>query len=892
MSAATDTVHGGVVHRAVTRPAIPLSFWIAGAMWLGVCVAEGALWRGRIDPARPVFWLVVGVAMLAAATCALRTQGWCRVTALILAGFILGGVLGSLYWADVRVAGTRLEASKWGEWSGRVMDDARPAGERWVVTIALDAGEGASRSQVEVVWPSGEDVPDAGRSVTFATRFAVPDRSDPWARSMWRSGTAAQGRAVRGEIGSWSGSVTGRLGPVRVWCRERLAVIGGDGGALLEGVLIGSRDRLRGTAAEEAFRLSGVAHLLAVSGTHLAVLAAIVWLLARRAHLPLPAQVGCVLMLAVAYLGISGCRASTLRAFVMLAAAGGAMVSGRRGDPLSAIPIACMGMFAISPAAAFDFGFALSVSAVVGLVLLGTLATAWARTSLPRPLSKLAPALAASVVAQVVTMPLTVPAFNTVPLVGPVTNLVAVPLVTLCMAVGLAGLGAGLLVESLGMWILTAAGMGMSAVARYSAWCAAVPGSVIFATGSTAVWSAVVVTAMVATWVWWPQPRSGSRARIASFVGAATLVIVVVMPGSRSPSIMVLDVGQGDAILVRSGGCAVLVDAGPSDAALASALARQSLRRLDALVLTHAHDDHTGGVSGLLGVMRPSVSYIAGTFDGGAGMASEQMDLVALYDRTVPVEVLEAGDVITCGDWKLSVLWPPVGHKAPDENAGSIVLLAETATCRVLLTGDAEADVLHEIMQERSGLQVDVLKVGHHGSADSVTVEQLRTMAVRSAIISVGTGNTHGHPDPDTLATLQEGLLAPIRTDLSGDVEIRVTKTGFELITHGGADVACERITSDPAISSEDHVQADRPQERLPDLWQGGSPAAGCCRTAQRESLGGRGSGLQPLQVRWGEGGCQRDCGGVQHDAIHVRAPPCDRLADRQDANFGPGRIG
>jgi competence protein ComEC len=235
----------------------------------------------------------------------------------------------------------------------------------------------------------------------------------------------------------------------------------------------------------------------------------------------------------------------------------------------------------------------------------------------------------------------------------------------------------------------------------------------------------------------------------------------------------VLDVGQGDAILLEPAGApAVLVDGGPPGDGLAGKLADVGVDALGAAVITHDQSDHAAGVEELLGRF-PVARLLYARLRRGA-----LTDARAAGVATVRVA---AGREVRSGQLRLDVLWPPPELLAQplsgtDPNQLALVILARWRGFRMLLTADAEG----ESVPLDPG-PVDVLKVAHHGSDDAGLGALLDRTRPRLAVISVGSGNPYGHPTAATLATLAAHGVRTLRTDLDGDVSIDVRRGSYSI---------------------------------------------------------------------------------------------------------------
>ena len=299
-----------------------------------------------------------------------------------------------------------------------------------------------------------------------------------------------------------------------------------------------------------------------------------------------------------------------------------------------------------------------------------------------------------------------------------------------------------------------------------------------------AVYGALLSAAGIATR--WGRTRAALRPRAArwpALVAIAALALGLAGPallggtGSSAPEVRlrvrVLDVGQGDAILLQPRRAdPVLVDAGPPGSDVPGRLRELGVERLAALVVTHADSDHAGGVEDVLARVEVETLAI------GARAPAIVRAAVAAGTRVARVA---AGSAIESGRLRLEVLWPArplLDEPRPDEpNAASVVVKAEWGRFDLLLPGDGEAEAV-----PLDPGPVDVLKVAHHGSEDAGLDALLERTAPRLALISVGAGNPYGHPTRGTLETLADHGVAVLRTDTSGEVSIGVTAGAWSVL--------------------------------------------------------------------------------------------------------------
>lgn len=809
------------------RPCVPPAAWFACAMWLGCALGEEVSWR--LYAANSVWWLGASAAVVIAlgTVIACRHRGPRAVIALGLAGLIAGcgasgmqGVQWHAQSATTADCGAR-------SWTGRVEADPMPGRFGSTVRVRVRGGP-LDGARVRVNWPSEVPVPDLGRTVRFSAVLSPPPAGEVWSRRVARTGACATGSAWSAEVGGWGDGPSAPLFRWRATVLERMHGIPGPGGDLLEGIVLGDRRRLIDTPADEDFRVLGLTHLVAVSGSHLALACGAVAIVGGMLGVRRRPLLVAMLLAGAAYAAVTGMAYSALRSLMMLGVAAVGQLSGRRGDGLGSLSAGTVAVLVVEPWSVHDIGFQLSVLAVGSLLLFGGLATAWAEAGVCRALRPLAGPVSLTFVAQAVTVPVIASCFGMVSLLAPVANGYAGPLVSLALWTGLSGAVVVQMVPWLGMLLLRFTAAVLEGTAWISGLMAQTPGAAI-AVGSSTLMVLGPVVAAVVVWVWWPVPGDARSARA---VVAAVIGLSVAMAfgpvQARSAALTVLDVGQGDAILVRDGGRTMLVDTGADDVSLRRALARHGIRRIDALVFTHAHDDHTGGAAGLA-----QVAEI-----GWTGFPAVDAVSFGWVDGPRP---LKTGDHWRLGGITVTVLWPPgqVAGEPLDTNDTSVVLHVACGGFDAVLGGDAEKDALTGAAEGVGLPHVEVLKVPHHGSDNGLTREALDDMAPRDALISVGAGNDFGHPCESTLEMLDGAGCRVWRTDEQGDITVRIGREGYSIRSarRGSRTSLRERMDA-PRRVLGDAPHADLtpeamhgsqrtrgPQAGLPHL-RGGRPAA------------------------------------------------------------------
>ncbi len=288
------------------------------------------------------------------------------------------------------------------------------------------------------------------------------------------------------------------------------------------------------------------------------------------------------------------------------------------------------------------------------------------------------------------------------------------------------------------------------------------------------------------------QARSGLSRMAVTAAVLALLVLAVLLgwqlwqtygPGRAIDGqleVHMIDVGQGDSILVRCGKETMLVDAGLKDAGddVSAYLQKQGIRKLDRLVITHDHNDHRGG---LQKVLRDIDTRMLMLYDGGDGESGYLLAGQLAGSSSCDIAFLEKGQQFPLGEATVTVVFPRAGYQTDDLNDASLVLLVECAGKRVLLTGDSTAAA--ELLYYEDLPRIDVLKVAHHGSGGSNSTEMLRQIKPNIALISCGANNEYGHPHKRVLRDLQDVGAAVYRTDRQGDLLVTLQDGRFTVKT-------------------------------------------------------------------------------------------------------------
>jgi competence protein ComEC len=723
----------------------------------------------------PLIALVAALVSCTAAAISLRRGDsnaafWLLVAALAAAGW---------GWGSARLSTTTPPAVATQSMVGVVDVDTQPQqtarGLRVRVrVVALAAGQVPIGSRLLADLPPRAPRMRLGMRLRVTGRLvpAATARSPDWWRAYLERSTIAGRLDLHSVhvIGA-RGGLPGLRDRVRNAATEAVGSgLSGERRAVVRGMALGGGAGLS-EATAQSLRDAGVWHLLAVSGQNVAMVGiAIMALLGALGCAKRPATV-IALMALVAYCLVCDGGASVVRAGIM---GGLGIVAELRSRDRQRWYLLLVGLAVLlihQPRAIGDPGLQLSFAAVAGMFLIAPPIAEWCGELMPKRLANL---IAQAAAATIATSPVVIWHFGRLSLAGLVVNLVAVPLAAAIVVLALSGIALGAVIAPLGVAIGWVTGLGAGLLIWLARAASSVPGATVALPGWAAGAGALIAIAVVLGLrrmravrgppIAMRVPRGALIAAVAALIAGVAVAIPARRPPEPWPeqaAVTALDIGQGDAILLRSpDGAAALIDTGPPGPTppVERALRRAGVRRLDVMAITHDQLDHSGAARAVLD-------------DVPVGTFATPVAVPAITSRArrhgIPVRSIAAGDVIQVGVWRLDVLWPLPGFTPPpDANDAALVVLARAPGISALLTADAESNVLTRLRLRH----VDVLKVSHHGSADSGLADVLRRLTPTSALISVGAGNSYGHPVPSTLDTLARASVHVERTDRSGSV--------------------------------------------------------------------------------------------------------------------------
>lgn len=582
----------------------------------------------------------------------------------------------------------------------------------------------------------------------------------------------------RGEPRVSEGSMdAARWWPIRLghaMTQQVNALYSGDVAAFLSAILTEDTSGLSDGAYWDLSE-AGLLHILAVSGMHCTFLLTLVQLLVGRHRRKLLA--GCVIVLLVFYAVLTGCSPSVVRACVMLILLLAAPLFQRESDGPTSLLTALFLILLQNPYAAASISLQLSFGAVAGLL--------WVTPKLHRLLAGdrqhgrvfrfLEAGFSTTLGALVFTVPLSAWYFGTLTLIAPLSNLLCLTASTAVFMIGLPAVLLSFLVQPLG-WLV---GLIPAALVRYILAVAhlleGIPHHTLyFDNPYLKYWLAFVYLLFLTAYLLGPKTRR--KYALAAGCGLLTLAVTVRLGAARDRSdldVYVLDVGQGQSVLLSSGGQYALTDCGSGsswyNAGQTAVYRLRSLgtRTLDYLILTHYDSDHVNGAAAVLERMDVGVLLVPDVTDD-AGL--RQSVLNAAADAGTEVRLLTEETRLLLGDAHLTV-YPPVGEGT--DNDRGLAMLASVGEQDLLITGDMDAATERKLLEAWDLPDLEYLVAGHHGSRYSTSDDLLDALTPETVLISVGS-NSYGHPAEETLRRLAEHGCTVYRTDLHGTIHLSI----------------------------------------------------------------------------------------------------------------------
>lgn len=623
------------------------------------------------------------------------------------------------------------------------------------------------------------DIFELGTRVRIETEVEYPDQARNPKSFDYRKYLQRQG--VYAQIGANSDQYT-VIGKAKVGMPTKLIEstitivrktinqwVGGDEGAIVIGMIIGDKTDIP-TDIEASFKKNGVAHILAISGLHVGFLVALMLGLLKACRAKKESQFVITTVVLIVYCLLTGACPSTIRSTIMAVILLGGFCLGRRADSMNAVAVAALVILLFKPLDLFEVGFQLSFAAVIGITLFSRRITNHL-IFLPKLLAQ---SIAVVIAAQIGTIPVMAYHFNTLSAMAFIANIPFVFLagiivnlsfvLVLISPIPFINALLGIIIKAL-VALLTSCSEQLSQM-PWAEFVVCSP-SIILLTGS----------GILA----WLLSRECPRKLVKWRLQLSMLVVILISIWTygapylnHSAKMVVLDVGQGDAIHIQTPDHKnILIDTGgmetwytgnfePGEDVIVPYFLKSGIKTIDLLILTHAHADHIGGVPAVIKTLNVKNVVVA-----EADWYQEK--LVGYHGNIVEVQ---KGNQLNGKKSKLTIMNPTWETMGEGDNNDSIVVMLEMNGTNILLTGDSETEVCTDIAQYIDG--VNIIKVPHHGGKSSMSETYFNHVNAQIAIASCGANNRYGHPHADIVNAYVERGTTFYRTDQQGAVMVTI----------------------------------------------------------------------------------------------------------------------
>ncbi len=581
--------------------------------------------------------------------------------------------------------------------------------------------------------------------------------------------------------------------------------------SLAQGIILGIRENIPPSVKND-FARTGTAHLLAISGLHLGIVAGImlslgIWLFGRRYYLYVWLAIATLWLYAL----LTGMHPPVIRGAIMGTLFLTAELLGRQRSAITALTFAAAIMVGISPYILEDAAFQLSFLAMAGLVFLFPSFRSLGRRAISKFIGEegaivtaatfAGDSLSVTMAAIIAVWPVVAYYFGIISLAGPLATFLLLPALPVVILVGAASGVIGLIFLPVGQAVGWLAWLFLSYMLVIASWLASSPLAFIEVDPIAPAWLWLYYAGLTTAIIlgrklkidWISKATAGFRSGASRSANAvcrlpakwvipplATMAVLVSVIAASMPddelSISFLDVGQGDAILIQQGSQQVLIDGGPSPRAISLELGRQMPfwdRTIELVILTHPDQDHLAGLIEVLKRYRVE-KVLDPNLDSGTPLYEEWQGLVA--EKELERITARAGQQIALGEATLTVLHPAetlLKDTDEDTDNNGVVLCLKTGNVSFILAADIRREAELHLITRRAALKSTVLKVAHHGSDTSTSQEFLSAVDPQIAVLSVGADNKFGHPGDEVVDRLENKLGRGniYRTDHHGTIQ-------------------------------------------------------------------------------------------------------------------------
>lgn len=524
---------------------------------------------------------------------------------------------------------------------------------------------------------------------------------------------------------------------------------------IMEAMLLGLSGDLD-SEIKALYQRNGIAHILAISALHISIIGATLYKLLRRLGCSYPLSGIPVIIILLLYGWMTGFSGSTIRAVMMFSILLMGDIIGRTYDMLTATGIACLFMLIEQPVRIQDAGFLLSFSAVLTLGFV-----------LPKVQelfewdSKWKNAILSGILVQMITAPIVIHFYYEIPLYAFLLNLIVIPLMTPLLVCGIVGLLVYPLVPAVGMLVIQPCGWILSLYQWMCGHMEKLPFAIL-PVGAMPVWRIIVYYALLFGIYMFLKHKKRTLAVLWILLYACFCMLII----PQKLQITMLDIGQGDSILLRTPNQKmILVDGGSSTRrsigkyVITPAVKYYGANQIDYVFVSHMDSDHVNGIEELIALsLKGGISLKYLILPEIAERDESFTELIQQAEHAgIHVQIMHQGDVLQIGDVAMECLYPGgESDSGAGENNNSMVVSLQYGEFHMLFTGDLEEDGEKQLMEQQVIEDYDVLKVGHHGSSGASSQAFLEQVKPELALISCDRRNRYGHPHTETLERLQE----------------------------------------------------------------------------------------------------------------------------------------
>lgn len=763
--------------RKCTKPGLPVLLYIALALWAS-CACTYYFIKDIEDLS--VVKLISLATFCVAVVCALSLLVFrsFKVIVVLVIACLVGCSLGSLGSADVR-GKANLVSEPEQELLIRLTTDAKAStlGKSATCSVTLNSGKRLNATcyfDEDVDLLTSETIKVKGKLKTLSTNSS----EYAYMQGISASLTVKDYEVVRDNL------VVDTILDLRKSTIRNFEAFGGSQAGILQALVCGYRNTIQSNGVYEKYKICGLAHMVAVSGAHLGIVVMLLMQILRLVKASRKMNIIICSIFVVFYCIFAGIPISAVRAAIMVVLSLFSYFGRRSAAPLNALAICIIVFITLDPVTSVSVSLFLSTASTFSILVFSKLIESWFEGASEKVKELVIEPVALTTSANIATLPFSAALFSQLSTIALVSNV----LVTLLFGFACSS-GVALGILSLLLPGFTDIFVCIAKVITYPlTWLidllSAVPYAAIAVSLDVIGMLILSVVIIVVLYLWWPKLKLKQ-----ALVGAGGIVIlfacvIFVAPIFETDEIVMLDIGQGDSILFKSGGKHFLIDTGTNDSELREEIAKNSIHRLDGVLITHHDDDHMGSLASLAtycdigDVFISSQAYFCGCKNCKAMIAD-----VDSVSKSGGVHGVSVGDRIGVGKFNLLVI-SPATFRDEGGNADSIVLKCERegGGFVALFGGDAEIDTLSELIKEQIIGDIDILKVSHHGSKKSVDDDVLKTLKPEVSLISVGAKNRYGHPSNECLTSLNNIKSKVFRTDMQGEITVSFSGNNYNVV--------------------------------------------------------------------------------------------------------------